>query len=315
MDFQGDAGVLWTIYWGGLVISVVFQFACFLVAFKLQTEHFYDLMGGVNSLILVAWSLLYKNGNKDFSGASSSRLWAFSILFAISRFWLLAFLWWRAGARGGDSRFETIKKDFFQFLACWMLQATWVFCIAMPMLFVNGFPGPSGLHTGLDYFCVFCFPLALLTQITADIQKAHWVAAGREGGFCTVGLWKYSRHPNYFGEILMWWCGWGFTVALWYDSSSSRLIIQGILGVLSPLVTTILLLFVSGMPTAEGQNLKRYMRHDGYKEYRESTSILVPLIGYGAIPTCLKSTFLCEWDMYRYKEPTEADEPGGYVPM
>jgi steroid 5-alpha reductase family enzyme len=205
MDSQEDADVIWTIYWGGFVISVGFQFLCFLVAFKLQTEHFYDLMGGVNSLLLVVWSLLYEKGNKVFTGPSSSRLWAVACLFAISRFWLLAFLWWRAGARGGDTRFETIKPHFFQFLAAWMTQAVWVFAIAMPMLFVNGFPGGSAIHTALDYFCVVGFPFGLLLQISSDVQKAYWVSNGRKGGFCTVGWWKYSRHPNYFGEILMWW--------------------------------------------------------------------------------------------------------------
>jgi steroid 5-alpha reductase family enzyme len=311
-----DAGVIWTIYGGGLSISVLFQFLCFVVAFKLQTEHFYDLMGGVNSLILVAWSLFYKNGDKDFSGASSSRLWFVASLFALSRFWLLAFLWWRAGARGGDSRFETIKPNFFQFLACWMLQAVWVFCIAMPMMMITGFPGAgqSGIHTELDIFCAVGFPLGFLIQVSSDVQKARWVANGRKGGFCTVGWWRYSRHPNYFGELLMWWCAWGLSVALWSDPDSGAAVAQGALAVLSPMVTTVLLLFVSGLPTAEGQNLARYMKNEGYAEYRDGTSILIPMVGYACIPACIKSTLLCEWNMYKYKEPTEAVESArGYV--
>ena len=110
----------------------------FLVAFQLQTESFYDLMGGVNSLILVAWSLLYKRDIKSFDGGSASRKWTVTTLFALSRIWLLAFLCWRASARGGDGRFEELKKNFCQFLVTWMLQAIWVFSIALPMLLVNG---------------------------------------------------------------------------------------------------------------------------------------------------------------------------------
>jgi steroid 5-alpha reductase family enzyme len=313
IDTQADASVVWAIYGGGFAISVVFQFLCFLVAYKLQTEHFYDLMGGVNSLILVAWSVLYKSGSKSFSSASSTRLWTVSCLFSLSRFWLLSFLWWRAGARGGDSRFETVKPFFFRFLAAWMVQAIWVFAIAMPMLFVNGFPRPAALSSGLDYFCAFCFPLALFMQISSDVQKAIWVAKGREGGFCTSGLWRYSRHPNYFGEILMWWCGWGFTVALWKDSDNGTIIAQGVLGVLSPLITTIILMFVSGLPLAEGQNLARYMKHANYSEYRDGTSILVPIPGYRYLPGFVKRTLLCEWTMYQYKPPAAADEGSGYV--
>jgi len=313
MDPMQESDVIWTIYGGGFAISVVFQFLCFLVAFKYQTEHYYDLMGGVNSLILVAWSLLYKSSDKVFSGAASSRLWIFAGFFSLSRIWLLTFLWWRAGARGGDKRFETMKPFFFRFLTAWMLQAVWVFCIAMPMLFVNGFPGGSEINTGLDYFCVIAFPVGLLMQISSDVQKAQWVAAGRKGGFCTSGLWSYSRHPNYFGEILMWWCGWGFTIALWKDTDNGTIITQGVLGVLSPLITTILLMFVSGLPLAEGQNLARYMKHAGYAEYRDGTSIMVPLPGYRYLPGFIKRTLFCEWDMYQYKAPPASDEGTGYV--
>ena len=43
-------------------------------------------------------------------------------------------------------------------------------------------------------------------EVVADLQKTLWVRAGRRGGFCTAGVWHYSRHPNYFGEMLQWWC-------------------------------------------------------------------------------------------------------------
>ena len=149
------------------------------------------------------------------------------------------------------------------------------------------------------------FALGLVIQVTSDAQKAQWVANGRAGGFCTVGFWKFSRHPNYFGEILMWWCSWGLTIALWEGSDNKSLVSQGALAVLSPIVTTVLLLFVSGLPLAEGQKLERYMGKEGYKDYRKNTSILVPCIGYAYIPACIQKTLLCEWDMYQYKEPTE----------
>ena len=85
----------------------------------------------------------------------------------------------------------------------WFIQAIWVFAVAMPMLFVNGVAPVSAekLNPG-DWVCIVGFAMALVFEVTADVQKARWVSAGRPGGFCNVGVWSWSRHPNYCGEIL-----------------------------------------------------------------------------------------------------------------
>jgi hypothetical protein len=73
-------------------------------------------------------------------------------------------------------------------------------------------------------------------------------------------------------------------------------------------VTTLLLLFASGLPLAEGQNLARYMDKDGYTEYRAGTSILIPLVGYRHIPNFIRRTILCEWGLYAYKQPLDEEQ-------
>ncbi|MBQ9481478.1 MAG: DUF1295 domain-containing protein [Clostridia bacterium] len=102
---------------------------------------------------------------------------------------------------------------------------------------------------------------AVTLQLTADIQM-HKYRKNRTGNFIRTGLWKYSRHPNYLGEILMWWgvaVSAVFTVGGWY-------LIAG------ALVNTLMFLFVS-IPMAD----KRQAKKDGFEEYKRQTRMLLPI--------------------------------------
>lgn len=146
-----------------------------------------------------------------------------TVLFVFSRGWLLLFLAYRAHERGGDSRFDEVlgkgggpmqPATFFVF---WIAQAFWVFLISMPLLFINSSDVKKPEFSPYDISFALLFGVGVLIEILADIQKAMWVKAGRQGGFCSVGVWRFSRHPNYFGEIFQWWCLWAFS----YSSSES----------------------------------------------------------------------------------------------
>merc|ERR1711966_510697 len=97
--------------------------------------------------------------------------------------------------------------------AYWMVQAFWGMLVSMPMLFINASRVAKPGFSALDCVWVLLFGTGVFTEIVADIQKAHWVKRGRQGDFCETGLWKYSRHPNYFGEIFQWWCLFAFSYA------------------------------------------------------------------------------------------------------
>lgn len=293
-------------------ITACMQFSGFIAAYALQTEVFYDVMGGLNYLALAIFSALFPDGlsGDHIRGTSAT------ILFSLSRGWLLLFLGWRAHERGGDARFDGVVDKAGMFLVFWTVQAVWVYLVSLPVIFINGSSARQDSFTALDIIAQTGWAVGIFVEVLADVQKAVWVKRGRKGNFCSVGIWKYTRHPNYFGELLQWWCAWlfafssseaagtggGWSDPLWWFC------------ILSPLFTSHILMNQkgTGLIDAEGMGLKRYYDKcpSEYDEYRKNTSILVPLIGYGSIPLWLKRTVFLDFKRYEYRK---GDEVGGEI--
>jgi len=305
-------GIVDNIFGNAALYTFGLQFLGFLVAFALQTETFYDVLGGINFLLLalVGWTSSSSdgNGNDDGSTTTTTTIQLHSLLFwatllhCISRGWLLVFLAWRAHSRKGDARFEEVIHKPILFLIYWMVQAFWVYLISFPLLVLqqqqqndknDNDNNNTDISTRDIVLLIGWFVLGIVLEISSDVQKTLWIQAERRGGFCRVGWWKYSRHPNYAGEIMQWW----FAAALCFPNAW---------GLLSPLFTMVILLLLSGtgISHAEGKNQKRYYESpfaEEYKIYRENTSPLIPLVGYGKIPLFIKRTFLFEWERYEYR--------------
>jgi steroid 5-alpha reductase family enzyme len=284
-----------------------FQFFGFLLAYAMQTETFYDIVGSGNFLLIGVWTF--------FSSSSPHATVSIvaTVLFLGSRSWLLIFLGWRAHERKGDSRFDGVKDKAGMFLLFWMVQAIWVYLISLPTIYINSiFTINDRVSSSSQSLSVYntvilvLFAGAIAIEIMADIQKAVWVRQGREGGFCTVGVWNYSRHPNYFGEILQWCCSFLLILPILLEHPS----FYGWSCILSPIFTCLILLYAggTGLTNAEGKGLKRYYENqniiDNYKAYRANTSILVPMVGYASLPTWIKRTLLFEWKRYEYYTPS-----------
>lgn len=284
-------------------ITLAIQLAGFAVSFALQTEVFYDILGGVNSLVLAGFSAYWGAGQGSIS---DSKRYLSTLLFVLSRGWLLAFLAWRAHDRKGDARFDGVTDKFGKFLTFWMVQGMWVTIIALPVLFINSSP-VTGSWSTAELALAGGFAFGILIEVLADVQKACWVARGRPGTFCQDGVWGFSRHPNYFGEILQWWCAWGLA----YSCAPLKLLDWlWWLCILSPVFTMHILLNLppTGICNAEGKNLKRYydVRPKEYAQYRESTSVLIPMIGYQHVPAILKRTLFFDFPKYEYR-PSKAE--------
>lgn len=146
------------------------------------------------------------------------------------------------------------------FMRIYMVQAVLAVIVALPIIFVNSsqfIVVPAFLIAGaIVWFVGFVF------ESVADLQLESFVTK-HPGKLMTKGLWKYSRHPNYFGEMMQWW-GLG-VMALSVD--------YGWLSLIGPIVLTFLLLFVSGVPLAE----KRSQKREGWTVYKRRTSAVVPM--------------------------------------
>jgi steroid 5-alpha reductase family enzyme len=207
------------------------------------------------------------------------------------------FLAWRAHNRKGDARFDDVKHQPAMFFVYWMVQAIWVYTISLPLMVEQSARNQSSVTGLLDWSLLFGFAVSIALEVVSDIQKTMWIERGRPGGFCAEGLWKYSRHPNYAGEIFQWIFCSAFAALSGFP--------YWIVGLLSPLFTLQILLNTSGTGiwNAEGKNLRRHYESENasqYEEYRRTTSPLIPLVGYEFVPLWIKRNVLFEYSKYEY---------------
>lgn len=164
-----------------------------------------------------------------------------------------------------DKRFDGIRESFWRFLQFWLLQGVTVWIVMIPALLAMGKDNLRICYAGL-----FVWAAGLIVETIADAQKFRFNNdPDNKGKFIDRGLWKISRHPNYFGEILC-WLGIYITVFL---SFSGREVLLALIG---PLYITVVLLFLTGIPTVEKRSDQKFGNDPAYLEYRRRTSMLIP---------------------------------------
>jgi len=267
------------------------QLVAWAVASALHTEKFYDATGALTywSLILRAYAFANRtrsiepsaisnssesagkvcNDDSNRSGASTRQ----KVVAAMVLVWSLR-LGTFLGVRGwkyGDSRFDKVKHQPKTFLIFWMVQGFWCFLTPLPayLLLLRNPTDCAPLGTS-DYLAWCGWVVGFLTEATADRQKSAWKAAGNLG-FMQSGIWRYSQHPNYFGEILLWVC----TTITCCNGLKGQL--SKIISLISPAFTSYLLLFVSGVPLLQKAAMKKYGKDAAFLAYRARTSLLLPL--------------------------------------
>jgi steroid 5-alpha reductase family enzyme len=168
-----------------------------------------------------------------------------------------------------DHRFDEMRDRPLRFARFWLLQAISVAVIMLPVTYLLDQDDPPGFGAWAIAGTAIWL-LGLVTEAAADAQKSAFKAkAENRERFVTTGLWRYSRHPNYFGEILVWWGLFAFAVPALHGAA--------FLVVLGPVFITLLLLFVSGIPLLERSADAKYGDDPAYRDYKRRTSILVPL--------------------------------------
>jgi len=194
-----------------------------------------------------------------------------TLLYALVTLWglrLSVHIYLRNKNKTEDYRYRAWReqwgKTFYwrSYLQVFLLQGFLLLVIFSPVIHAAGAEsagwGPS-TWTGTA-----CWLIGFFFQTVADHQLSVFVKHKKPGAILQTGLWKYSRHPNYFGEILMWWGI--FIITLPLENS--------IFFIISPLAILLLLVFVSGIPLLE----KKYAGNPAFEEYKKRTSVLVPWV-------------------------------------
>lgn len=243
-------------------IAFLIQWVAFVPAYSAQTEHYFDLTGSLTYITLVLFALFAANlwDTRSLVLAGLILVWALR---------LGSFLFIRVRQDGSDGRFDRIKPSFSRFLMTWTLQGLWVFLTASAALAALTTRTPAPLEwIGLGG--MLAFTIGFVIEVVADRQKrAFRLQPENADRFITSGLWAWSRHPNYFGEILLW-------LGIFIIAAP---VLQGWqwVTVLSPLFVWFLLTRVSGIPLLEARGKKRWGEDPEYRAYLQRTSILVPM--------------------------------------
>ncbi len=244
-------------------VAFAIQWLAFVPAYLRQTERYYDLTGSATYLTVTALALLLTPSPGPVG-------WLIGACIVIWALRLGSFLFRRISRDGSDSRFDRIKPDPQRFLFTWSLQGLWVVMTAACGL--AAITASSGAPMGLiSWLGLLVWALGFAIEVIADNQKRQFRAANGSDRFIDTGLWAVSRHPNYFGEIML-WCG----VAL-----MALPVLSGwaLLTMVSPVFVFVLLTRVSGIPMLENKGARRWGEDPDYQRYCRETPLLVPLLG------------------------------------
>jgi steroid 5-alpha reductase family enzyme len=201
------------------------------------------------------------------SPAVDARSWLLLGIISIWTIRLGVFLLRRVLAAGEDRRFRDIKPSFARFLLTWTIQGLWVsLTIAAALAAITTMSRRDLGLIGLLGFLVWLIGFGI--EVLADQQKSKFRADQQNAGkFIDTGLWSWSRHPNYFGEIVLW-----IGVAI-----IAIPVLSGWqwLTLISPLFVVILLTRVSGVPMLEQQADEKWAGQADYEDYKARTSLLI----------------------------------------
>ncbi len=241
------------------LLSFVVNWVVFVPAWLFQTERYFDLTGSLTYVSLVAVALLG-------AGRADPRALLLGVMVALWALRLGSFLFQRIQRDGRDGRFDELKVSFPRFLMTWTLQGLWVLltlsCALAAMTAAQ--PRPLDVFAALG---TLVWVAGFAIEVRADREKSAFRAdPGNRDRFIQSGLWAWSRHPNYFGEILLWLgvaiiafpvlTGWQYATLI------------------SFVFVYVLLTRISGIPMLEARAKKRWGDDPAYRAYRERTPAL-----------------------------------------
>ncbi|MFH1119709.1 MAG: DUF1295 domain-containing protein [Bacteroidota bacterium] len=241
------------------LVVIIYMTLAFMLALVLKDNSIVDIFWGLGFVVLTAYSLWIAD-NVDIKKIVVSSM----VLIWGLRLTLHIFL--RNRGRGEDFRYANWRRTwkFFvmrSFLQVFMLQGFFMVVIIWPVIHIN--QGSSVDFGMIDIAGILIFSTGFYFEAMGDYQLTRFRKNPLNSGkIITTGLWKYTRHPNYFGEALLWWGIWLMAVP----------VVDGIYTILSPIIITLLLRYVSGVPMLE----KKYEGRADWDEYKSRTPVFVP---------------------------------------
>lgn len=245
----------------GIILAVIVAYVTvwFVVALFLKRNDVADIAWGLGIALV---------GMTTFALAPSLRL---EIMAALVLFWGLRLsyhIYKRvAGHSEEDYRYAAWRREWKHFYLrsygqVFLLQGFLMIVVGYSLVHVSAFAATP--LNALDLLGVLVWLVGFAFEVIGDRQLRQFIASKPEkGAVLDTGLWRYSRHPNYFGEVTQWWGIWLLALSVPY----------GWIAILSPLAITFLILKVSGVPMLEN----KLMQNPAYREYAKRTSVLVPL--------------------------------------
>lgn len=247
------------LYWAAIVAFGI-NWIAWIPASIWKTEHYYDLTGSASYLAVVAVAL----GLAPEIGPSGALIATLVTVWAVR---LGTYLFQRVRRAGKDRRFDQLKQTPMRFLVAWSLQGLWVYLTLLAaVLQISAPASPIGV---IELVGAAVWALGFGIEVVADRQKAAFRAdPANADRFIQEGLWAWSRHPNYLGEILLWI---GIFIA-----GAGRYQGAGWLAVLSPVFVIVLLTRGSGIPILEDAARQKWGKDPAWQRYVSRTPVLVP---------------------------------------
>lgn len=243
------------------IIAFAVNVLAFVPSYLKKTEHYYDLTGSLTYITTTILALVLSS-DRD----ARSVIIALLVLIWAGR--LGTFLFQRVKRSGGDGRFDKIKQSWLRFLMTWMLQGLWV-TVTAGAAFAAIASGEKKSLGIVGVLGLVVWTLGFSIEAVSDNQKTAFKKdSANDGKFINTGLWSWSRHPNYFGEITLW-------------TGMAILALPALVGwqhltLISPIFVTLLLTRISGLPMLERRADKKWGGQADYEAYKAATPILIP---------------------------------------
>lgn len=233
----------------------IYMIIAFFVGLIKKDNSVMDIFWGFG-FVLISWFSLIRVGSYEIEQIIITALvtiWGLRLSYHILR---------RKIGKPEDYRYANWRESWGKwihiraFFQIFMLQGAVMLLVATPIIIINGYYSPISMVYIIIGILVWVF--GFIFETVGDFQLKKFVKTKKKGEIMTKGLWKYTRHPNYFGEATMWW---------------GLFILSGnLIPIISPLIITFLLLKVSGVPLLE----KKYEGSKQWEEYKKKTSVFIP---------------------------------------